>query len=123
MEKRDVFEFADHKDETLEQKTDACWTVLSVDDDPAYQASLTYSLKGLNLHGRPISLLTAASAAEAATVLTQTPDIAVVLLDVVMEDDTAGLRLVGTIRETLGNMAIRIVLLTGQPGAAQQGHG
>ncbi|MDX1268994.1 MAG: phosphodiesterase, partial [Oceanisphaera sp.] len=117
MDKHDTFEFAE-RDETLDLDAGPGWIILSVDDDPAYQASLAYSLQGLRLHDKKVTLLTAGSAAEAATILRQTPDIAVVLLDVVMEDDTAGLRLVGTIREVLGNMAIRIVLLTGQPGIA-----
>ncbi|SEG83884.1 putative bifunctional diguanylate cyclase/phosphodiesterase [Marinobacterium lutimaris] len=96
----------------------ACWKLLSVEDDPTYQASLLYSLGNLEYDGIPVEILTAGSAAEAASQLSAHPDIAVVLLDVVMDEDDSGLRLVNTIRERLGNHRIRIILLTGQPGMA-----
>lgn len=97
-----------------------CWKVLSVEDDPAYQASLRLALKNLTVQGLAIEFVAAGSAAEAAKVIAEHSDIAVILLDVVMEQDDAGLRLVSTIRETLGNATVRIVLLTGQPGMAPE---
>ena len=48
--------------------------------------------------------------------LAQPIDIAVVLLDVVMETDSAGLELVDFIRKELRNETVRIILRTGQPG-------
>ena len=48
------------------------------------------------------------------------PDIALIFIDVVMEEDDSGLRLVNTIREVIGNAEMRIVLLTGQPGFAPE---
>lgn len=48
------------------------------------------------------------------------PDIALILLDVVMETEQAGLALVRHIRQTLGNRIVQIVLVTGQPGYAPQ---
>ncbi|MCE0495075.1 EAL domain-containing protein [Vibrio salinus] len=92
--------------------------ILTVDDDINYQKSLLYSLRDLVIKGKPVEILTANSAAEAARVLTQHDDIAIILLDVVMEQDDAGLRLVDTIRYVQGNALIRIILLTGQPGVA-----
>lgn len=68
--------------------------------------------------GRPVELLSANSATEAAVLLANQTDIGLILLDVVMEEEDAGLRLVETIRNTLGNQTVRIVLLTGQPGVA-----
>ena len=44
------------------------------------------------------------------------PDIVVILLDVIMESDDAGLITAKYIRETLQNRAVRIILRTGQPG-------
>jgi diguanylate cyclase (GGDEF)-like protein len=52
--------------------------------------------------------------------LREHPDIAVALLDVVMETDQAGLELVGYIRDTLGLLECRIILRTGQPGYAPE---
>ena len=50
----------------------------------------------------------------------QHPDAAIVLLDVVMETDDAGLQVARQIRETLKNNHIRIILRTGQPGQAPE---
>jgi signal transduction histidine kinase len=47
-------------------------------------------------------------------------DIAVILLDVVMETDDAGLKLVDFIRTQLKNESVRIILRTGQPGQAPE---
>jgi len=69
---------------------------------------------------RPLALLSAYSAAEGYRILQQQPDIALILLDVVMETDDAGLRLVERIRNELGNTVSRIVLRTGQPGQAPE---
>src|SRR5258705_6903521 len=48
------------------------------------------------------------------------PDIAAVLLDVIMETDVAGLALVEYIRTELKNETVRIILRTGQPGQAPE---
>lgn len=117
------FVFADDSSSSLsinaiEYDIQPSWKVLTVDDDHGYQQSLIYSLNDLEVNGRPVEVLSASSATEAAYVLSQHNDIALVLLDVVMEQDDAGLRLVETIRNVQGNSLIRIILLTGQPGFA-----
>jgi CheY-like chemotaxis protein len=53
-------------------------------------------------------------------ILANHPDTAVILLDVVMEHDQAGLELVKYIREELHNPFVRIILRTGQPGQAPE---
>jgi diguanylate cyclase len=92
--------------------------VLSVDDDEAFQKNLAYALRDFRFAGQTIELLFAQSMQHGASMLAQHPDIAILLLDVVMESDDAGLRLVRAARETLGNHELRIVLVTGQPGVA-----
>ena len=92
--------------------------ILAVDDDPVFRRSIAFALDGYRFQGREVELLQAGSAAEALALIERHPDIAVILLDVVMEDDEAGLRLVRHLRGTLGRREIRIVLLTGQPGMA-----
>ena len=67
-----------------------------------------------------IELLSAYSSRAGPRALARHPDIAVVLLDVVMETETAGLELVDYIRRTLKNEAVRIILRTGQPGQAPE---
>lgn len=91
------------------------WLVLVADDEPEVHAVTRLALARLRFRGRPVRLLDCPSAAEAERILRDTPDIAVILLDVVMETEDAGLRLARRIREELGNRAIRIVLRTGQP--------
>jgi CheY-like chemotaxis protein len=53
-------------------------------------------------------------------IMRQEPNVGVVLLDVVMENDHAGLDACKAIREELGNRYVRILLRTGQPGAAPE---
>lgn len=96
------------------------WRVLIVDDEPDVHQVTVMALKAVTVEGRGIDFLHAYSAAEARRLLAQNDDLAVVLLDVVMESDDAGLKLVRYIREELGNCALRIILRTGQPGYAPQ---
>ena len=90
--------------------------VLSIEDDSDYQAALLNGLSTLNYDGKKVDFLTVSSAFDAIAVIEKNPDIAVIFLDVVMESDLAGLNLIQTIREVIGNDLVRIVLLTGQPG-------
>lgn len=92
------------------------YKVLSVDDCVDFQDSLRYALLDFRYQGCQVDFMAVQSAHEAASLLSRDKDIAVILLDVVMETDDAGLRLVKSVRELLGNAEIRIVLVTGQPG-------
>ena len=96
------------------------WRILVVDDDPDVHESTAYGLRGLEIEGRGLQLSHAYSAAQALDVLRREPDIAVVLLDVVMETEGAGLATVGAIRDELGMGNVRIILRTGQPGQAPE---
>ena len=96
------------------------WRVLVVDDDVEVHAVTRLILGKMRYKNRGIELLCAHSAAQARTLLENESNIAVVLLDVVMETDDAGLRLVSVIRQELGNVAMRIILRTGQPGQAPE---
>lgn len=96
------------------------WTVLIVDDDPEVHTVTTLALAGFTFVGRPLRFLHARSAAEARALLEAPNDIALVLLDVVMESDHAGLELVEFTRNVLNNRFVRIVLRTGQPGQAPE---
>ncbi|NIA56009.1 EAL domain-containing protein [Massilia sp. TW-1] len=96
------------------------WRVLIVDDDADVHSTTTFALGNLEMHGRPLAFLHAYSAAEAKAVLEREHDIAVILLDVVMEQPDAGLHLVRHVRDTLGRHDVRIILRTGQPGYAPE---
>lgn len=96
------------------------WKLLVVDDEEDIHHVTRLVLGHYRFEGHPVCLLGAWSAAEARVVLASHPDIAVILLDVVMETDDAGLQLVRHVRETLGNRQVRIILRTGQPGQAPE---
>lgn len=98
----------------------APWRLLIVDDDPGVHQTTSLALRNRSILDRPIELLDAYSAEEAVTVLRQQSDIAVILLDVVMETESAGLDIIDTIRNTLGLRTTRIILRTGQPGYAPE---
>jgi response regulator RpfG family c-di-GMP phosphodiesterase len=96
------------------------WRVLIVDDDVDVHAVTRLALRNVSFKGRELELFSAYSGAEGYKILRDTPDIALVLLDVVMETDDAGLILARRIREELGNQIVRVVLRTGQPGQAPE---
>ncbi|PTM61049.1 response regulator receiver sensor signal transduction histidine kinase [Phreatobacter oligotrophus] len=96
------------------------WKVAIIDDDPAVHSGTKYALSDYQLAGHRLDLHSAFSAAEGRSLLARHPDMAVVLLDVVMESDGAGLDLVEYIRKELGNDTVRIILRTGQPGQAPE---
>ncbi|HZP11623.1 MAG TPA: ATP-binding protein [Nevskiaceae bacterium] len=94
------------------------WRVLIVDDDPEVHAVTRLALSDFEMDGRPLQLLIARSDEEARRVWRESADIALVLLDVVMETEHAGFDFVRFVREEMGNLHTRIVLRTGQPGQA-----
>jgi len=96
------------------------WRVMIVDDDPDVHSTTTFALSSLEVLGRPLHFVHAYSNQEAQRLLEQEGNLAVVLLDVVMEQADAGLQLVRHIRETLGMRNVRIILRTGQPGYAPE---
>ena len=100
--------------------SDGAWRVLIVDDDADVHSTTTFALGSLEMHGRPLEFLHAYSRAQAERLLAHERDIAVVLLDVVMEQADAGLQLVRHIRDGLGMHDLRIILRTGQPGYAPE---
>lgn len=96
------------------------WNILIVDDEKIVHESTKMVLHDFTFENKKINFLCAYSGEEAKAILEKEPDIAVVLLDVVMEKDDSGLELVKYIRDDLNNSFIRIVLRTGQPGQAPE---
>jgi signal transduction histidine kinase len=94
------------------------WLVLVVDDEPDIHAVTRLTLEQAYLAGRNVRLVNAHSAAEGLKALAAHPETALILLDVVMESEDAGLAFVRHVRDALGNRDVRIVLRTGQPGVA-----
>jgi len=96
------------------------WRLLIVDDDRDVHIAMKLALGTLRVLGRPLEFSQAYSAAEARGILSEDQDFAVILLDVVMETEDAGLKLVRLIREELNLADTRIVLRTGQAGYAPE---
>ncbi|MRX09924.1 EAL domain-containing protein [Pseudoduganella sp. FT25W] len=96
------------------------WRVMIIDDDEDVHSTTTFALGNLDMQHRPLEFVHAYSAGQARELLKHEPEIAVILLDVVMEQDDAGLHLVRYIRETLKLHDVRIILRTGQPGYAPE---
>src|SRR3990167_5686327 len=116
----ELFSFEDEVLSSEDPHDTPTWRVLIVDDDKDVHQSTGFALANTEVLGRPLEFLHAYSAAEAMHLLREQTQIAVILLDVVMESDDAGLQLVRRIRQELGNSEARIILRTGQPGYAPE---
>ncbi|MAD45015.1 MAG: phosphodiesterase [Oceanospirillaceae bacterium] len=96
------------------------WRILIADDEPDVHRITRMVLSGFQFDGRRLELISAYSGEETRQIMAENHDIAMILLDVVMEDDHAGLEVARYIREELNNRYTRIVLRTGQPGQAPE---
>ncbi len=96
------------------------WKILVVDDEQDVHKVTRLAFENISFEGKPLNLLSAYSASQAKQMLKDNTDVAMILLDVVMETESAGLDLVKYIREELENSAIRIILRTGYPGQAPE---
>lgn len=79
------------------------WKVLIVDDEPEVHRITKMTLARFEFDGRPLEFLHAFTGEEAVTIMAHEPDIALILLDVVMESDNAGLMVVRRVRDELKN--------------------
>jgi CheY-like chemotaxis protein len=96
------------------------WKMMIVDDVEDIHNVTHMIFEDYSFDNRRVEFLNAYSGEEAKRMISEHPDIAVVLLDVVMETDHAGLDVVRYIREELKNKFVRIILRTGQPGQAPE---
>ncbi len=96
------------------------WKILVIDDEPSVHTLTKLILKRMEFAGRKVELFSAYSAEEAKELLHKEADIAVALVDVVMENEHAGLELVEYIRQAMGNRHVRLVIRTGQAGSAPE---
>lgn len=96
------------------------WKILIVDDEPEVHAVTRLALSDFKFLGRGLEFYSAESGEEGCKLMCEHPDAAIILLDVVMETDDAGLKVARYIREDLDNHFTRIILRTGQPGQAPE---
>ncbi|MDM8531382.1 adenylate/guanylate cyclase domain-containing protein [Anaerolineales bacterium HSG25] len=105
----------------LPSESEACWKVMLVDDEPEIHNVTKLALSNFIFQDKRVVFVDAYSGKEAKQLIQEHPDTALILLDVVMEADHAGLEVVRFIRQELDNQLVRIVLRTGQPGQAPEG--
>lgn len=104
------------EDEVEEKPIEASWKILIVDDEIEIHNITKLALKEFTFENKLITFISAYSGKEAKEMLQAHRDIALILLDVVMETEEAGLEVVKYIRDILDNQIVRIILRTGQPG-------
>ena len=117
--------FADEQDEELtfvpesasnKPEAEDSWKILIVDDEVEIHDVTKLALNDFTFEDRPLTFFSAYSSEEAKEIAQEHNDIAMILLDVIMETDEAGLEVVKYIRDNLHNKLVRIILRTGQPG-------
>ncbi len=116
----DELVFAEEDAENATSLVSEQWKVLVVDDEESVHSTTRMVLDDMDFEGGGIQFLSAYTGEEALEILRDHDDIAVVLLDVVMENNVAGLDVAQKIRKELNNSFVRIILRTGQPGQAPE---
>ena len=116
----DDFLFANEVPDEEEATSVGSWKVIIVDDEPEVHAVTKLALSDFIFQDKNLEFLSAYSGEEGRKLITEHPDAAIVLLDVVMETDDAGLQVAKFIREEAKNQKVRIILRTGQPGQAPE---
>ncbi len=115
-----VFEPEETDDIAIDTSLQEAWKIIIVDDEPAVHQVTQLALKNFVFDGKALTFFSAYSSQEAKELIAAHPDTALILLDVVMDSNDAGLQVVKHIREELENKRVRIILRTGQPGDAPE---
>jgi response regulator of citrate/malate metabolism len=116
----ELLSFEDDSTEKIQPESQDKWKILIVDDDEGIHTVTKLAINDFVFDDKRLTLLHAMNAKDAKTILKDDPDIALALIDVVMETEHAGLELVDFIRNELKNSLIRLILRTGQPGSAPE---
>lgn len=96
------------------------WKIIVIDDEQDVHLATKLVLSDIEFQGAGLEMISGYSAEQAKILLEENPDVAILLLDVVMESETAGLDVIKYVREQLKNHFVRIILRTGQPGEAPE---
>jgi len=112
--------FASKKESNTSGAAKNTWKILIADDEPEVHTITKTVLSNFEFENSNLEFISTYSGEETIKVLKENPDTAIILLDVVMETDDAGLVVAKTIRDELENHLVRIILRTGQPGSAPE---
>lgn len=116
----DLLSFAEEENNNLITVPEEKWKLMIVDDEKEVHDVTKLVLNKFQFEGKSLEFVSAFSGEEAKRLMQQHPDTALILLDVVMEEDDSGLQVVKYIREELKNNLVRIILRTGQPGQSPE---
>lgn len=118
----ELLSFADDSSGVVPRRrtSDNPWKILIADDDDAVHSISRMVLRDFEFEGRGLVFISAHSGLETQRMVEAHPDAAILLLDVVMESDNAGLDVVRHVRDVMRNRFMRIILRTGQPGQAPE---
>jgi PAS domain S-box-containing protein len=97
----------------MHDKQSRSWKVLIIDDEPEMHSVTRMVLSQYVFEEKPLEFLSAYSSEEARIILRDNSDIAIILLDIIMDAGLSGLALVEYIRKELRNLHTRIILRTG----------
>lgn len=106
-------------DETLAKKKET-WKVIISDDEEQVHEITKLALSHFSFADQELQFISAFTGRDTIEAIKDHPDTAIILQDVVMETDNAGLEVVKYVREVLNNEFVRIILRTGQPGQAPE---
>lgn len=112
----DLLEIVEDEHELQDIEDENPWLIAVIDDEKSIHQATSYALNSQVICGHRLQFLNAYSAKEGLELIKDNPDIAIAFIDVIMENETAGLDLVKQIREDLNNRQIRLIIRTGQPG-------
>lgn len=96
------------------------YKILIVDDDEDVLQITRLVMQDYQFRERPIQIYSAQTAQEAKALLDAHQDIAIVMVDIVMEETDSGLKLVDWLRKEKGDSRTRIVLRSGHPDIASE---
>ena len=96
------------------------WKVLIADDDDEVHVITKLALSDYEYLGRPIKFFDSHCYQSSIDILSVEPDIALILLDVVMDEPDTGLKIVNFVRNVIHDKKTRIILRTGEPGSAPE---
>jgi response regulator RpfG family c-di-GMP phosphodiesterase len=116
----DKYKIPGSTEKKLQSSEKKSWKILIVDDEEDVHHVTRMALRRLIFEERTVNFVSASSTKEAKNMLLLHSDLAVILLDVVMEEENAGLSLIHYIRKELGNTMVRIIIRTGHPGQAPE---
>ncbi len=120
MDKNDDLVFIEEDDANIINSLESFWSILIVDDDEEVHTVTKLALNNFIYDDKRLNLVSAYNEKEAKKILLENSDFAFILLDIVMDSNDSGFKIIDYIRNELENKLIRIIIRTGQPGYAPE---